>query len=186
MLGYVSAGLELASQIQAGELPAPRQIYIAAATGGTALGLAMGLALSGSFPVPEIFAVETVSVGWQRARVFLPTPQRALMRLRSLSPEAKKRLPARVELLNVRFLRGFDGNAEARVRSAQAEAAALGLTLDVHYSARAWAALPKDKSGVLFWQTHGRVSSELLQASRSSGVALPPAVEAAARRGLAT
>ena len=57
ILGYVNAGLELAVQVEQGDLPNPERIYIAAATRGTALGLAMGLALSGIDPCPQVVAV---------------------------------------------------------------------------------------------------------------------------------
>ena len=46
-LGYVNAGLELARQIEAGEVSAPDVVYVAAGTGGTLAGLAVGLGLAG-------------------------------------------------------------------------------------------------------------------------------------------
>lgn len=56
-LGWVQGGLELASLIQAGDLPCPRRIYVAAGT-GTVAGLLIGLRLAG---VPsEIVAVDVV------------------------------------------------------------------------------------------------------------------------------
>ncbi len=45
-LAYVAAGLELATQIGRGELPAPDEITVAAGSGGTAAGLALGLAIA--------------------------------------------------------------------------------------------------------------------------------------------
>ena len=193
VLGYVEAGLELADQVRAGALPLPERIYLAAATKGTALGLAMGLALSGLRPVPRVVAVETATPGWQRARLFLPTPQRTLARLRALSPDARRCLPARLDALSCESLRGFDreplGVVAPPVRAALEEARALGLTLDAHYSARAWAATLADRerwSGggrALFWHTHGSAPTESLAAAK--GAALPRGVERAARRGLA-
>lgn len=46
-LGMVEGGLELAAQIAAGELPAPKHIFVAAGTTGNAVGLTLGLALAG-------------------------------------------------------------------------------------------------------------------------------------------
>jgi D-cysteine desulfhydrase len=46
-LGYVNAGLELAEQVAAGRCPRPDQIYTPLGSGGTAAGLALGLALAG-------------------------------------------------------------------------------------------------------------------------------------------
>ncbi len=57
-LGLVRAGLELAEQIAAGQLPVPERIYVALGSGGTAAGLAIGLGLA---QVPcEVRAVYTV------------------------------------------------------------------------------------------------------------------------------
>ena len=46
-LGYVNAGLELAAQVAAGELPEPARIYVALGSGGTTAGLLLGLRLAG-------------------------------------------------------------------------------------------------------------------------------------------
>jgi len=46
-LGFVNAALELAGQVQAGALPAPERIVIAAGTCGTLAGLTLGLAIAG-------------------------------------------------------------------------------------------------------------------------------------------
>ncbi len=47
MGGIVAASLELAEQIKKGELPAPQRVYVALGSGGTAVGLSVGLALAG-------------------------------------------------------------------------------------------------------------------------------------------
>ena len=44
-LGYINAALELARQIEGGELPAPETIVLAIGTLGTTAGIAIGLAL---------------------------------------------------------------------------------------------------------------------------------------------
>ncbi|GAB1640066.1 pyridoxal-phosphate dependent enzyme [Krasilnikovia sp. MM14-A1259] len=46
-LGYVEAVFELADQVAQGELPAPRRVLLPVGSGGTAAGLALGLALAG-------------------------------------------------------------------------------------------------------------------------------------------
>ncbi|MFD7844394.1 1-aminocyclopropane-1-carboxylate deaminase/D-cysteine desulfhydrase [Nocardia sp. NPDC059764] len=46
-IGYVEAALELAEQVQAGELPEPSHIVIPVGSGGTAAGLSLGLRLAG-------------------------------------------------------------------------------------------------------------------------------------------
>lgn len=47
VLGYVNAAVELADQIEAGEVPEPAAIFVAAGTCGTLAGLALGLKLAG-------------------------------------------------------------------------------------------------------------------------------------------
>lgn len=60
-VGMVRAGLELAEQVAAGELPAPERIYVSFGSGGTAVGLALGLAWGGLRPrIIGVCAVERV------------------------------------------------------------------------------------------------------------------------------
>lgn len=47
VVGYVSAGLELGEQIENGSVPEPDRVYVAVATMGTAVGLALGLQAGG-------------------------------------------------------------------------------------------------------------------------------------------
>ncbi|WP_221176505.1 1-aminocyclopropane-1-carboxylate deaminase/D-cysteine desulfhydrase [Nocardioides marmorisolisilvae] len=46
-LGYVETALEIAAQVQAGDLPEPATVVTAIGSGGTAAGLALGLRLAG-------------------------------------------------------------------------------------------------------------------------------------------
>lgn len=46
-LGFVEGGRELARQVQAGVLPEPSAVYVAVGTGGTFVGLQLGLRLGG-------------------------------------------------------------------------------------------------------------------------------------------
>ena len=46
-LGYVEAAYEIADQVEAGALPAPSHVVTTVGSGGTAAGLALGLALAG-------------------------------------------------------------------------------------------------------------------------------------------
>ncbi len=57
-LGYVRAALELAEQIERGELPMPKVIFVPLGTAGTAVGLAIGLAAVG-LPI-KVIAVKVV------------------------------------------------------------------------------------------------------------------------------
>src|SRR5688500_10543226 len=46
-LGHVNAALELAEQVEAGELPRPERVVVPLGSGGTAAGLALGFAMAG-------------------------------------------------------------------------------------------------------------------------------------------
>ena len=46
-LGYVEAALEIAAQVESGELPEPAHAVVAVGTGGTAAGLALGFQIAG-------------------------------------------------------------------------------------------------------------------------------------------
>jgi D-cysteine desulfhydrase len=61
-LGYVLAAFELAAQVRAGELPAPRRIYVGVGSNATTAGLLLGLVLASKAGIgftrpPEVVAV---------------------------------------------------------------------------------------------------------------------------------
>ncbi len=60
-LAFVSAGLELAADVRAQRLPPPRRLYAALGTGGSVVGLALGLELAGLDV--ELVAVRASSEG---------------------------------------------------------------------------------------------------------------------------
>ncbi|MBC8103146.1 MAG: pyridoxal-phosphate dependent enzyme [Cytophagales bacterium] len=196
VLGYVDAGIELCAQIRRGECPHPDILYIAAASRGTVLGLAMGLRLSQMNPLPRIVAVETVTPGWQRARALLPTPSLALRRLRKLSPAARHLLPGTIRALGIERDRRFQslplGVVSQEITEALTAAPAeAGITLDAHFSAKAYAALRADlESGemkgktVLFWHTHGGIPDETRDRLLTAAPPLPEAVARAAALAL--
>ncbi|MCU0664756.1 MAG: pyridoxal-phosphate dependent enzyme [Myxococcota bacterium] len=95
-LGYAAAGLELSHQVEAGLCPEPERIYVPLGTGGTAVGLALGLALAGL--CTEVVAVQVASLltghtlalhaiasrAWNLLRGFGVSVQRPPWRLRVL------------------------------------------------------------------------------------------------------
>lgn len=137
-LGWVEGGLELAAQIQAGELEEPDAIFCAYASGGTAAGLLIGLALAGLGP--EIVAVQVY-----------PAPLASAPMLRNLIWRTRRFLAARcdepvppVDASRIRVLGDYLGGgyaAPAESASAAREAAeALGLELETTYTGKAFAA----------------------------------------------
>jgi D-cysteine desulfhydrase len=157
-LGFVAAGLELAAQCADLALP-PQAVYLPAGTLGTAVGLALGLALAG-LPTRVIGAVVVPPA------VASPAALRALADgtvalLRTLDPavalpaDPLARLTLRTEFLG-------DGYAlpTPAARAAVAAAAEGGLALETTYGGKALAALRADAATldpaagpVVFWVT---------------------------------
>lgn len=152
MLGHVNAAFELASQIRAGALPAPKRVVVPLGTGGTAAGLALGFALAG---------VETTVIG---ARV-VPRIVGRLSRVRRLARAtaglmarlAGERVPS--DMVHVRIAEGVYGGAYGRpLAAAEGPArrlAGLGLKTDPTYSAKALvtALVSAETEDTLFWMT---------------------------------
>ena len=156
MLGHVNAALELAEQIERGEMPRPARIVLPVGSGGTAAGLALGLAIAG---------MDTVVVG---ARV---APRIAAGRMRVLALAARGRrylgrlvrepIP-RVDRSRVEIIHSVYAGAYGRaLPGAQSAAAVLeratGLGLDGTYSGKAFVAARdlalRSEGCTLFWLT---------------------------------
>jgi D-cysteine desulfhydrase len=181
MIGSVRAGLELAAQVRAGEIPEPERVYVALGSGGTAVGLAVGFALAGlSTTVAAIAVVER----------FL-SPQ---LRVRSLERAVLAELarfglkaPAAPLALALDHAHAGDGYALVTAEGLAAVAAMAdeGITIEPVYTGKAMAALRADArrlglKRVLFWSTVHRALPEPDPAYREE---LPPALR---RRLVAT
>jgi 1-aminocyclopropane-1-carboxylate deaminase/D-cysteine desulfhydrase-like pyridoxal-dependent ACC family enzyme len=146
-MGYVAAARELAAQVRAGEMPEPDVCVVALGSGGTAGGLAAGLAAEG---------MSTRVVG-----VCVSKPPWALHKLALLLAWTSAPKPARPHLrlaVDTRFLgRGY-GHAIPEGDEATSIARSAGLTLDPTYTAKAfasalWHVRARRGQVVLFWQT---------------------------------
>ncbi len=137
VLGYVNAGLEIAEQVAAGEMPEPDAVYLAYGSGGSAAGLAVGLQVGGL--ATEVFAV----------RVY-PKPATSRAWLRWLASRAHRRIAAHrpgvpgLDLSRLRAVDGYLGEGyavpTASGSAAREVAAELGLTMEPTYTAKAFAA----------------------------------------------
>ena len=143
-LGYVEAGLELADQIMRGDCPEPDAVYVALGTGGTAAGMAIGLAAAG-------LTTKVVGVRVTEARVVSPLTLRMLvrstaMRLRSLDPSFPGVSKAAFELLRIddRFFGDGYGTPHPGAAEAMDAAARDGISLEQTYTGRAFAAMLSD------------------------------------------
>ena len=158
--GFVEAGLELAAQIAAGELPRPSTIFITGGTGGASAGLALGLSIAGvSTHLHVVSAVEPVLYNRPLMRAKLRAVHATLRRHGLAGPaRAGRRLgDAGVTwTLDHRFVGAGYGARTAAGTEAAARAAEHGISLDGTYTSKCAAALAcADLRGpVLFWHTH--------------------------------
>jgi D-cysteine desulfhydrase len=156
ILGHVNAGLELAEQIAADELPAPKVIVVPLGSGGTVAGIALGLHLAGLRPTILAARVVPRIVG-RRGRVARLAGETAGL-IRSATPQ--ETIPLDLELPEIRVIDDVYGGAYGRPLDRASAASqqlsdALGITLDSTYAGKAFvAALEADRgTNTLFWLT---------------------------------
>lgn len=151
-LGFVNAGLELAADVRAARLPAPKRVYIALGLGGTAAGLAIGCALGGLDT--EIVAVRASSPGSVTEATLRTIHEETMAFLRARVPNISPIKPnLRIE---GRFVGAGYGVPTPAGRGALARARdAEGWQLDPVYTAKALAAAldDHDDGPHLFWNT---------------------------------
>jgi 1-aminocyclopropane-1-carboxylate deaminase/D-cysteine desulfhydrase-like pyridoxal-dependent ACC family enzyme len=156
ILGHINAALELADQIDAGELPLPSRVVVALGTGGTAAGLALGFAAAG-LPTQLVGARVGPRIATGRPLVLHLSRSTA----RWIRRATGVTLPA-VKRSSIRVAHEAYGGAYGRVSPMGAEAAAVmeratGLRLDPTYSAKAFAIALRsaraEAGHTLFWST---------------------------------
>lgn len=154
MVGLARAGVELAEQVLAGDLPRPDRIYVALGSGGTAAGLAAGLTLAG-MPVP-IVAVATV----ERPLISKGRLRAILGGFVNWLAERGIPLPGmpEVHVDHSQIGPGY-GMASPASWAAVAALEAMGVPAEPVYTGKAWAAVMADRAAgrapehVLYWFT---------------------------------
>ena len=154
MLGSARAALELAAQIDEGQLPVPDRIYLSFGSGGTAVGLAVGLVLAGlGTQVVAVSAVERVMSSGRRARALARAAEELLL---ASDIDARGVAAAmRLRLDHGQVGRGYAIPTKAG-RRALRRLARQRIELEAVYTAKAMAALlaqPPKGERVLFWHT---------------------------------
>jgi len=160
-VGFVSAGLELAHQIAAGESPAPDRIYIANGTMGSSAGLLLGLAAAGLST--EVHAVCVVDPRFGSQAMLDRLMHKTAVLLNRIDASFDAGIVDRVRLVwRDAFLAGgyavCDEQTSEAVRTAESD---LGLGLETTYTGKAMAAMLHDLQlpsyngeTFLFWNTH--------------------------------
>lgn len=162
-LGYVDAGLEMAIQVNRGDLPRPQAIFVAAGTCGTMAGLILGLRLGG---------IETPVMGIQVGDSLFSNPKAVLSLARktlSLMRNCDQSVPEiRIRAEDIFFDRENLGRGYGHPTDAGRSALALmsdmeHIPLDLTYTAKTFGALlryvkthPSDNP-LLFWNTYNSV-----------------------------
>lgn len=156
VLGHVESGLEIATQVAAGVLPAPARIVVPLGSGGTAAGIALGVAIAG-LDTTVIGARVGPRLAVTRGRTLRLASATARLIERAAGVAVPRPHPDRVVVDHAVY-----GGAYGRPLAAGAEAATLlresaGLALDATYSAKAAAAairVARSAEGpTLFWLT---------------------------------
>ncbi len=159
-VGYVEAGLEIAAQVETGEIPEPAHVITAVGSGGTAAGLAIGLRLGGlasrvsGIVVNDTLRLDATALGRLAGRAA------QLLAERGAGEAAAAARGLRIDSLAEWLGAGYGHPTDASER-ARALAARTGLALDPVYTAKAMAGtLALTGSGrlrgtVLFLQTDG-------------------------------
>jgi 1-aminocyclopropane-1-carboxylate deaminase/D-cysteine desulfhydrase-like pyridoxal-dependent ACC family enzyme len=173
-VGFVNAGLELAAQIEAGDLETPDRIYIANGTMGSVAGLAVGLDLANL--ATEIHAVRVADNRFVKREVLerlMTKTATILNRLDpsiSINPLRQSRIVWRDDF----YAGGYAAVDDATASAVQFAEENLGLKLDTTYTGKAMAALLSDleasqsRTSNLFWNTYNSrpISSESSETSR--------------------
>ena len=164
-VGFVNAGLELASQIESGDIAMPHRIYIANGTMGSCAGLALGLALA-ELPV-ELHAVRVVDDFIASPARFKRLMQKTAMMLHRLDTTIPDDLALQTRVCwRDEFLAGgYAASDSVTERAVDIGRDSLGLPIETTYTGKAMAALLHDLSlpdyggeRYLFWNTYNSQS----------------------------
>jgi D-cysteine desulfhydrase len=156
-LGYVETALEVAAQVEAGELPEPATVVTAIGSGGTAAGLTLGLRLAGlstrvyGVVVNDAFALD--------APVIARLADRTADLLRDRGAGDLPLIGQADLTTSDAWLGATYGDPTPASVAMVEKAAALGLELELVYTGKALAAiadLGADLAGPVLWlNTHG-------------------------------
>jgi len=158
-IGYVRAALEFAAQVDAGIVPAPDRVYVAAGTLGTAVGLALGLALARQPATVHAVRVTHPTIVNRAVLSRLLGKTASMMRHYDRSIPADLASGARIVLRESFAGPGYGKPTRAAQRAVEVAGSALGLALETTYTGKALAALLADLTAgdtgrVLFWNTY--------------------------------
>lgn len=179
-IGFVAAGLELADQVANDEIPLPDKLYVGTGTMGTAVGIALGLAVAGLATEVHAVRVSDASItNWKKMRLLLNKTVAMMHRLDKAVPEdlgARANLRIRDEFFGPGYAQGTSATEKA-IRLARDQ---LRLTLEPTYTGKALAALladmrlPENEAlNLLYWHTYNSVPLNVPNDHPLDATALP-------------
>jgi 1-aminocyclopropane-1-carboxylate deaminase/D-cysteine desulfhydrase-like pyridoxal-dependent ACC family enzyme len=158
-LGHVNAALELAEQVAAGRLPRPARIVVPLGSGGTAGGLALGLAIAGMETTLScaVVAPRVVANKWRVMSI-----ARRCARFIEMATGAKlpRPDPRRITVDPSQYGGAYGRGTSEGVEAARWMLGAAGIAIDTTYSSKACAAAmahaaSEESAGpTLFWLTY--------------------------------
>jgi D-cysteine desulfhydrase len=161
VIGFVNAGLEVATQFETAGIDVPDRLYVANGTMGTAAGLALGFALA-NIPT-EIHAVRVTHEFIANPTAMGRLINKTAAMMNRLDPTIPTDIAARTKLRfrDEFFADGYARSNPATERAIEFGREEIGLTLDTTYSGKAMAALLHDLSRddlaekkMMFWNTY--------------------------------
>ena len=142
VVGYVEAGLELAVQLLTLKHGEPDAIYVAFGSGGTACGLALGLAAAGV--MTPIFAVRVTPRGVVRRAWLASLAHRTTQRLRAVDdrfPDVAELALANLTIDDAQIGRGYGVPTPSGREAGRLAHDVAHLELDATYTEKAFASL---------------------------------------------
>lgn len=158
-LGYVSAGLELAAQVRAGECPEPDVIFVTTGTGGTYVGLLLGCRLGGLRS--KIVAVRVVDRLVSNTANILQLAHRTAHILSEAGvPDVPRLTPSDVTILDDYFGEDYGVATVGGLRAIDEMKRVEDLKLEPTYTGKTFAGLLAERArmglsdkNVLYWHT---------------------------------
>ena len=164
-LAYVSAAIELALQVESGEMPPPHKIFVGAGSTCTAAGLLCGLTLAtrrGLLPrAPQLVAVRVTPWPVTSKRRIVDLAYRAGVELAARTDAdwrcSRRELGARLTVNGSELGPGYGESTRAGREAMDLFRRHEGIELDTTYSAKVAAAFLKcsrvEEGPILFWST---------------------------------
>jgi D-cysteine desulfhydrase len=160
-LGFVNGALELAEQIESGQLQEPELIYLACGTAGSVAGLALGLCMAGLKSRVEAVLVTPESLKHRELSARLIGSASELLSTAVPDLPTTAEVIERLNIRNDQLGNGYAEPTEASKTAASLWQEATGQPVSLTYTAKAVAALVADANDgrlssrrVMFWNTY--------------------------------